>query len=691
MKEWNSICEIRNFSQCSEERFEQICADFELTMSHEKFNICAAFYARAKRDPFYGELQLLDRLATTAHEQFTARIIQFDTNDVATAETYADMLDKRRELSPDVKVPMTLGEAFSLASAALGRGGKERACKGTSLSLSDIETQNFEEPFVGAIGSSSLLSVSKEKTPRNSAKVGDICVLIRCGSLSPCAFPRELRKLLRDPDFSSLLHGSLQIGEQGVLPHLLSTASGLYMDLCRMGSGAEKSPEMLAGEFVGDCVVLLPKQNVETALAKIGSFGMKGTVFAAIIQGKQTIIKAENSVNLMFDSAFLRYLSASTPVSVVLKDEQGTDVIRHTPRNRMICRYLVNEPMLTETVQLERMTIAVSTCEMVNSPFRTALMASLAPVLTLALSGGDYAEMRYVVDLEIPNAVDYGDLLAAILGIYRAQAELGIPAAEERIRKSFSANIGLTVFAISKDAKPLPCRFQKTESNLYFVSVPMQENGIPNFVVLRSMLAELSKIARDGKILSAKVLTNESVTEALDQMRREGLFAQLTDSSLTENGAIPFAVILESAEELPFAKIGTVTQEPIAESDGKEPFQIPAGKGLIWRTSPEAVILADANDIDAKILAERLGDFGVHAAVFSPDEIVSMSRAMLTANVVFVCESAKWAGNKQITFAKSVLTRNGGEIVSLGKVDSVPSKIPHKCYPNGLPLLFEEK
>lgn len=688
MNEWTPTSPIRNFGKYHNEQFEKMRDDLGIAMSAEALASCAAFYARAKRDPMLCELSLLDRLAALPTPPAATGFSQLDTNDEEMAKTYADMMNKRRELRPEANAPATAGELFFLADAALSRGGKERELNGVSASLSEIDLRSVGSGSVGAVGSSAILHVSDGSRSLGKATVGDVFLLIRRGDLSPRAFRKVMNKSVGDPAFLRPLHGIFRIDARGVLPLLLSVTAGLYLDLNRMGFGRETSPEMLAGELEDDWIAVLPKENAAEVLRAITSLGMQGTMFAAITAGAQTVIVTSERKQLSFETAFLRGLNATHPVSAILKDETDTDPIAHLPLYDNACRYFADEQPIEEVVNIEKVTVSVASATVGSAPFRTALITSLAPVLTLAAFGADYSEARLAVDLAVPQKTDCGELLATILGVYRTQAELGIPASAKQLRTAQTDRISLTVFSIAKSAERPSRHFTAAENGLYLVSVPMDDNGIPDFPLLRKMLTDLTSVARKKNILSAKVLVNEAITDALHAMRGNGLFAKLTDPAVVSGGALPIAVLIEAQEKLPFARIGTVAETDAKTASDAAFFRLPCGNGLIFRETPEAVILADPNDADAQIFAERLIGRGLHVTVFAPDEQGALSRAMLTANAAFVCGAVTWEETAQIAFARSVLEQNGGGLVSIGSPDPIPENIPHQAYPNGLPPLF---
>lgn len=688
MNEWTPTGLIRNFGKCQAEQFEQMRTDLGIAMSTEKLAECAAFYSRAKRDPMICEIFLLDRLASLPTSPAATGLTQLDTNDGTMAETYADMVNKRRELRPEINAPATMGELFSLADAALARGGKERGLNGVSVSLSEVGLRSVGGGCVGAVGSSAILDVSDASRSLGKAVVGDVFLLIRRGSLSPRTFRKVMVQSLGDASFLRPLHGIFRLDSRGVLPLLLSVSAGLYLDLNRMGFGRETSPEMLANEMEGDWIAILPKKDAEQMLEAVASLGMQGGMFAAVTAGMQTVIVTSERKSLVFETAFLRELSMTKPIPTILKDETEIGSISHLPLYGKACRYFTDEQPTEEVARVGDVAVSVASATIGTAPFRTALVASLVPVLTLAAFGADYSEARLAADLAVSAKTDSGGLLATILGVYRVQAELGIPTAAKQIRAVKKGRASFTVFSVAKHTERPSCRFTTAESGLYLVSVPMNGNGIPDFSLLRKMLSDLTAIARKQKILSARVLVNETVTDVLRAMRGNGLFAQLTDPRVASEGALPLAVLIESGDELPFARIGTVAEADSQTVSSTDLFLLPRGNDLVFRETPEAVILAEATDADAQIFAERLLGHGIRTAVFAPDEQGLFSRAMLTANVVFVCGAVTWKDDAQIAFARSVLEQSGGLLVSVGPVDPIPEKIPHQSYPNGLPPLF---
>lgn len=685
MSEWNSESSVLHFGQCRAEHFEKIRGDLGIALPDEQLALCVRYYSeQAKRDPTIGELRLLSRLFSTGKNLSAAAIRQLDTNDAARAETYADLIAKRRDLlTYGNTVPVTVMDAFGVAGATLERGGKERALNGVPLLLADYAAYPANGSSVGVAGSDALLCLPQPESEAGMPRIGDVYVLIRRGTLSPRAFRKETEKLINNGNAFRALRSLRQIGDAGILPLLLPDADGLYFDMNRLGDGRALSTELLAGEFAGDWIAALPKPRLNEFLSAIGETGLSGTLFAAVVAGSETVVIPSNRRAIRLGTAFLRSLCAGEPVSVVLRDESAPDQVLHTPCSLTAgCRYLASDSRDSEAVALSGVTVASAAASAENSPFRTAILTALAPVLTAAISGVDYTDVRFAVDLRTSS--EPGDSLSAILGVYRVQAELGIPDAAHRLSETDGSAPELTIFAVAPGSSVIPCCHTTDGAGLYLLAAPMLPDGLPDFPALRAMLSELSALSREGKLLAAKVLVNEAATDALRLMRTPFLTDRLTDRKLASEGALPLAVMLESAAELPYARVATVTGTGAEMPDMTAPFVIPAGKGLIWSEHPEAVILAEEDDPDVRLLAAKLTESGMYVSVFAPAESGPFSRAMLTAHAVFVC--AEWQETPQTAFAREVLVGNGGELVSLGAADTIPAKIPHRYFPEGLLL-----
>ena len=120
------------------------------------------------------ERELLGSLRNLSAEWTATRVIRLSTDDKEVAQTYADMLEKRRELHPQALTPPTLGELFGLASAYLARSGRQPTLGQTRLSVgTDAVGTHF-----GAVGSPLFLNaVAKRENEQPAA--GDILLLVR--------------------------------------------------------------------------------------------------------------------------------------------------------------------------------------------------------------------------------------------------------------------------------------------------------------------------------------------------------------------------------------------------------------------------------------------------------------------------------------------------------------------------------
>ncbi len=674
MTEWNENTILSNFRNLRAGQFDPVRETFGVDLSDELLTACAVHCALVlRRDPTVGELKLWNRLAGMPSPLREATLSSMETESAAIAETYADMMEKHRELAPGGE-PLTLAGALDLASDALERGGKERRLKGLLPNLTNLLAAPFAAAGIGEENAPAFLSLCATNTRVSHAEAGDLCLLVDRGALPRYDFWEALLPLLESEKLQAKLRALLPVTETGVLPALLSCFDGLTIDLSQLQTPAP-SPEILAGALNGAWILALPKQTAPELAELLRSRGLFCRIFAELTNAKQVRILGGRPITESTD--FLRSLFfRRSDFAISLQANLKPAPVSHRPRAGFACRFLPFENAAADVVAALGVSASSASAKLSERAFPTSVLTALVPILSCALAGVDYSEMRLAAELALPNAgfPDPAAAFAAAIGLYRVQAELGMPAAQTKIVETAVKAPIFSVFALGKGGAAPACKLTGADSKIYLIPVSFSPEGLPDFAALRLLLEDLAAQARHGVIRSARVVLQKAPKKVLAEMQSETLRACPGETVRALGKPLALGVLLESVYEMPFDCVATVEElpqsDPAATAEPEDlatQFQIPKGNGLIWRAAPEIVLFAPANCPDAPALAQYLRSLGNTVKIFEKSEKNLFLRAVLTASAVFCLPGAPLPKGKKADFAFSILHKNGGEIRILQK------------------------
>ncbi len=644
-------------------------------MNPSQKNLCVQYYKSREngRAPSNQEVRLLNALASLPSSGIFATLSELYTNDAFVAVTYADMMNKRRELHPQATSSVSLREAFGMASAYLNRSGKTPALIGTDRVASILSGQPRATGDLGIEGSKSALRVSPQKNAATPAE-GDLFVLIHRGSTPMWKYRETVDVCLSNVGKTIPIKCIYTVPAGGLLPMLLSDCTPpLCYRLCALSlDGYPVSPDVLVRRFEEYRVVLVAKEHAKELTECLSAIELRPMVFAAVTRGVLShFIKTADGVDFSFETDFLRRLLLQEPRVAKLASEKDAplDRITTTPITTDSCAYL------HDYLPAQRLTVAdgsfsAAHCDLKQSFFRSALQTTLAAILSLVAGGGDYTQSRLVMSLTLPSLQEdeqlLGNAISTILGIYRVQCELGIPAAVRSLSIEDSRTTpSLDVFAHAPNPT-LPSRFEQVGNSIYCVSPLLATDELPDFSALRHLLATIAELNKKGAIKSARVLCGEILTDAVLSLSENGLTCHFSDRASVGREALPLAILLESAEALPFVKIGSVVETSSVHEEVPAPVLPCLSDALNKGEQYEAILFAAPEDAHAKSLAAILGEMGVLCAVLTPSTAESeLVRATLTAQLLILCPNASLPSSPAVRFALKTLTDAKGVILSL--------------------------
>ncbi len=561
----NQKGKILGFGRYSEKMVEEMKQSLGFSMPVPLLLRVAAHYrCRERRDPFIEELRMLD-----AFHASVPPFISFNelcTNDAFVARTYTDVTEKFREL--DRTEPPTVSSILSAASESLRRAGKRVSC--SKYSFTDLP-RRLTDSIDGILTESQAdhgLTVSL--TPSAPVNPTDLFVLLRqTDGMSPAAYRKALSAFFADSAWKNTAKRVFSVEDGGLIALLLANTVGAKIDLNRLSAAiGTESLSALTETMPDACVLCLDLRNYEKLCQKVSEFSLAVHPFAsATKESRFVFFKNQAQVEFMIDHALLRLLIPHRIGSAGLPNE-GTGAACEPISHTLCCK-----DTESETVAQNGLLFASATETPQKTFFRNTIDTALTPILALSVSGADYANtgltfsMTYSQD-QTPAAI------ASALGLYRLQAELGVPTLYGNTeRKAGDTALKLNVTAVSETALPtLPNQFAEAHNAIYCLAPARDADNLPDFSALREMLSYLTVLSRANAIKGFRIVCRESILGAIRAMRTESLSCRITDDIWTSEEILPLAILIESDRGgLRARRIGTVIERIGAPQTEKMP------------------------------------------------------------------------------------------------------------------------
>ncbi len=213
-----------------------------------------------------------------------------------------------------------------------------------------------------------------------------------------------------------------------------------------------------------------------------------------------------------------------------------------------------------------------------KSPYHGAYLAVVESASKLVATGAEFKDVyltfQEYFEKPMKEPKRWGKPLAALLGAFKAQMELGIAAigGKDSMSGSFEkidVPPTLISFAVTTDKvnNVISPEFKKAGSKVVLLKPDYDKNGLPETKSLLALYDTVTKLMREGKVLSAYTPVFGGVAEAVMKMSMGNGFGFEFNSELDFSELFGYnygAFVLElAANDVIGLTVGTVTDAPV--------------------------------------------------------------------------------------------------------------------------------
>jgi phosphoribosylformylglycinamidine synthase len=185
------------------------------------------------------------------------------------------------------------------------------------------------------------------------------------------------------------------------------------------------------------------------------------------------------------------------------------------------------------------------------SPFHGSVYAILSSVAKIVAAGGDHTKIRFTFQEFFRRLGNdpkrWGEPLVALLGAYDAQLKLGLPSIGGKDSMSGSFNDidvppTLVSFAvdIARTGDVVTTELKKAGNILVKFNILKDEYDLPDYTQVGQLYANITKLMRSGKIVSAFAVGYGGIAEAVSKMAFGNKFGvKLCDKLAKEDLFLP--------------------------------------------------------------------------------------------------------------------------------------------------------
>ncbi|MBE6644582.1 MAG: phosphoribosylformylglycinamidine synthase [Ruminococcaceae bacterium] len=179
-----------------------------------------------------------------------------------------------------------------------------------------------------------------------------------------------------------------------------------------------------------------------------------------------------------------------------------------------------------------------------KSPYHGAYLAVVESASKLVATGAEFKDVyltfQEYFEKPMKDPKRWGKPLAALLGAFKAQMELGIAAigGKDSMSGTFEkldVPPTLISFAVTTDKvdSVISPEFKKTDSKVVIMKPKYDKNGLPTADSLLKLYSDVTALMREGKVLAAYTLTVGGVAEAVMKMAMGNGYGFEFDSKLS--------------------------------------------------------------------------------------------------------------------------------------------------------------
>ncbi|MCX7884621.1 MAG: phosphoribosylformylglycinamidine synthase, partial [Caloramator sp.] len=413
-----------------------------------------------------------------------------------------------------------------------------------------------------------------------SSKEHDEESIIKCGAevqKGNAVEERKLQRLFRNPKVSLMIKRCNDFGAGGVSVAIGELSEGLDIDLDAVPKKYEglDGTELAISESQERMAVVVSKDDAEEFIKYAREENLEASVVAHITEDRRLKMKWRGKYIVDISRDFLDTngvkQTSDAFVSMPFKDSNFFKREFHSDKN-LKERWLLNLEDLsvcskrgliemfdstigsstvlmpfggkyqltsTEGIAAKIPFADTTTCTLMTygyepklakwSPFHGGVYAIIEAVAKIVAMGGDYSSIRLTLQEYFEKLRNepkrWGKPFSALLGAFYTQKMLKIPAIGGKDSmsgsfKEFDVPPTLVAFAVDVcDAKDvISPEFKKAGSKVVFVEMLRDEFDMPRFDILIKNYSRITKLIKEGKIISAHTVRYGGVAEAISKM-----------------------------------------------------------------------------------------------------------------------------------------------------------------------------
>ncbi len=384
---------------------------------------------------------------------------------------------------------------------------------------------------------------------------------------------RKLQRLFRNPAASKLIKRCNDFGAGGVSVAIGELADGLEIDLDKVPKKYEglDGTELAISESQERMAVVVAARDKDKFLSYAAEENLEATPVAVVTEEKRLKMYWRGDKIADISREFLSSNGAEKHTDIVVEKgkpfaKSGTgdfrgDIIKLAGDLNVVSKRGLSERFdstigagtvlmpfggLRQLTPVQAMAHKISTekgdtddCSVMSwgynpaiaksSPYHGAYFAVVESVSKLVAAGAEFKDVYLTFQEYFPKPKNdprrWGMPLAALLGAFRAELDLGIGAigGKDSMSGTFE-NLDvpptLVSFAVTtaKTGDILSGEFKKAGSEVRILKTPLNADGVPDAAALKENFAAVSKLRAEGKILAAYTPTYGGIAEAVYKM-----------------------------------------------------------------------------------------------------------------------------------------------------------------------------